>query len=259
MYHNYLFDLYGTLVDIHTNEDKMEVWEKLSLFYGYYGASYTPQELKEAYAQAVNTFQEQAEEVEEVTDGVRRKKADAHEANPEIQLEYVFQQLFKQKGVEADLVQSTYAGQIFRIASTEYIRLYEGVKELLEGLRQQGHKLYLLSNAQSIFTRYEMKYLGIDTLFDEIFISSEYACKKPDSRFYNVPIAKHGLKPEETIMIGNDYTCDILGAQQVGLHTFYIHSNLSPDLEQEVASTHHLMTMDLKKAAAILSEKVDKM
>ena len=48
-YENYVFDLYGTLVDIHTEEDLDLVWEKLSLFYGYYDAHYTPEELKQEY------------------------------------------------------------------------------------------------------------------------------------------------------------------------------------------------------------------
>ncbi|MFR8428478.1 MAG: hypothetical protein ACLVCH_13905 [Roseburia inulinivorans] len=49
-YENYIFDLYGTLVDIHTDEEKTELWEKLAQFYGYYGAVYTAEELKNAYA-----------------------------------------------------------------------------------------------------------------------------------------------------------------------------------------------------------------
>lgn len=28
MYHNFIFDLYGTLVDIHTNENKTSLWKK---------------------------------------------------------------------------------------------------------------------------------------------------------------------------------------------------------------------------------------
>ena len=28
-YKNYIFDLYGTLVDIHTEEDNQELWEKM--------------------------------------------------------------------------------------------------------------------------------------------------------------------------------------------------------------------------------------
>lgn len=56
MYDNYVFDLYGTLVDIHTEENDAKVWEKLSLFYGFYGALYDPQELQESYL-ALNSKQ----------------------------------------------------------------------------------------------------------------------------------------------------------------------------------------------------------
>ena len=244
MYSCYLFDLYGTLVDIHTDEEKNTLWEKLSIFYGYYGASYMPEELNKQYLLEVANRQKQAKDMQGIS----------HEAQPEIELEYVFQELFRHKGIQADLALSIYAGQLFRVLSTEYIKLYDGAKVLLETLKQQGKKIYLLSNAQNIFTRYELKYLGIEDLFDDIFISSVYGCKKPDTAFYMKPIQKHHLKPEDTIMIGNDYKCDILGAKQVGLNTFYIHSNLSPDLEEEVKSTHYLMEMDLQKVRKILLE-----
>ena len=53
-YKNYVFDLYGTLVDIKTDEEDMNAWSKLSLFYGYYDALYDPEELKERYFSLVN-------------------------------------------------------------------------------------------------------------------------------------------------------------------------------------------------------------
>lgn len=40
MYQDLIFDLYGTLVDIHTEETDT-VWEKTALLFGYYGAHYT--------------------------------------------------------------------------------------------------------------------------------------------------------------------------------------------------------------------------
>ena len=42
-YKNYIFDLYGTPVDIHTDEEQELLWEKLALFYGYYDAVYEPE------------------------------------------------------------------------------------------------------------------------------------------------------------------------------------------------------------------------
>ena len=53
MYKNILFDLYGTLIDIRTNEDKPELWANIALLYGYKGAVYTADELKSDYEKYV--------------------------------------------------------------------------------------------------------------------------------------------------------------------------------------------------------------
>ena len=233
-YENYIFDLYGTLVDIHTDEEKTELWEKLAQFYGYYGAVYTAEELKNAYACLTG------------------QKEDAHEAHPEIEIEEVFLALFQKKGVQADIELAIHAGQFFRILSTEYIRLYDGAKELLAALRETGKKVYLLSNAQRIFTAYELKLLGLEPYFDDIFLSSSCKVKKPDTRFFHLLLDKHHILPEESIMIGNDAVSDIKGAKEVGLHTFYIHSNISPDTEKKPDADHVLMQMDLAKVRQIL-------
>ena len=151
-YDNYIFDLYGTLVDIHTEENDPLVWKKLALFYGYYDADYSSEELKERYA-AIIAGEESKMKSE--------KKDDAHEAHPEVQIEEVFQKLFEEKGVKADSTLAVHAGQFFRILSTDYVKLYDGVIDLLEALKKKGKKIYLLSNAQRIFTEYEMHTLGI--------------------------------------------------------------------------------------------------
>lgn len=66
-----------------------------------------------------------------------------------------------------------HGAQFFRILSTDYIRLYEGTIEMLTVLKEKGKKLYLLSNAQRIYTEYEMNALGITdflTTFSSLLI-----------------------------------------------------------------------------------------
>ena len=110
-------------------------------------------------------------------------------------------------------------GQFFRILSTRSLRLYEGTADMLSAVRSAGKKLYLLSNAQRIFTRYEMCSLGITSYFDGIYISSEHGCKKPDLLFFEELLSEYQIRRETAIMIGNDGACDICGAKQAGLHT----------------------------------------
>ena len=94
-YENYIFDLYGTLVDIHTDEEKAELWEKLAQFYGYYGAVYTAEELKNAYA--CLTGQKEDALRQEMGPDAAMKKDDAHEAHPEIEIEEVFLAVVSEK------------------------------------------------------------------------------------------------------------------------------------------------------------------
>jgi putative hydrolase of the HAD superfamily len=217
-YQNCIFDLYGTLVDIHTDEWKPEFWEQVAKEYAAHGAEYEGAELQEAYAALVKQKEQ----------GQKQLRKDSHEAHPEIQIEDVFQELYRRKGIDADRTLAVETGRKFRAYSTDYIRLYDGAAELLKTLKQQGKGVYLLSNAQRIFTEYELETLGLDVLFDRVFISSDYGCKKPDKRFFELMMEACSVKAEGAIMIGNDGICDIQGAKNVGLSTLYIRSNISP-------------------------------
>lgn len=221
-YDNYIFDLYGTLVDIHTEEKDPALWEKLALFYGYYDAHYEPEELMNAYNNLV-TGKEKALK-NELEDNPRY----AHEASPEIEITEVFRDLFRSKGVEPTQELSVHAGQFFRVLSTEYVRTYAGTAEMLATLKAAGKKVYLLSNAQRIFTEYEMHTIDIAKYFDGILISSDYRTRKPDRRFFDILLEKYDLDVKRSLFIGNDSHTDIAGADAVDMDTFYICSNISP-------------------------------
>lgn len=89
----------------------------------------------------------------------------------------------------------------------------------MEELKANGKKIYLLSNAQRSFTYHEMEKLDIVKYFDEIYISSDQGVKKSNPAFFNILIEKEGLYVKECQFLWNDQTCDILGAQGVGMDT----------------------------------------
>ncbi len=213
-YTDLIFDLYGTLVDIRT-EETAEVWEKTAVYFGFYGAQYTGEELHTAFTAAMQTRQAQA--------------GQNYECFPDIPCEGVFAQLFRHKGVTEQAEElGFHAAQLFRIASLLYIRLYPGVMEALETLRNKGYRLWLLSNAQRAFTAYELRHIGLFDQFDSIYISSDFGCRKPDLRFYRALIEEKGLDVSRCLMIGNDRMTDIAGATNAGLDTLYLHANITP-------------------------------
>jgi hypothetical protein len=83
-YTDLVFDLYGTLVDIHTEESD-EVWEKCALYFGFYGASYTGEELKTAFRTAMQRRE--------------AKAGRSYECFPDIPFEEVMAELFEEKGI----------------------------------------------------------------------------------------------------------------------------------------------------------------
>ena len=212
-YTDLIFDLYGTLVDIHTEEDDL-VWEKTALYFGFYGAHYTRDELRAAFQANLRARE--------------AKAGQSYECFPDIPFEEVMAELFRDKGVENADALGVNAAQLFRISSIEYLRLYPGTLEALANLRKKGYRLWLLSNAQNIFTAYELRHLGLGEQLDGIYISSNYRCRKPDVRFFRALIDGEGLDIDKCLMIGNDRHTDIAGAKNAGLATLYMHTALTP-------------------------------
>lgn len=224
-YTDLIFDLYGTLVDIHTEENDT-VWEKTAFYFGFHGAHYTGKALKAAF---------QAElKKREASEG------QSYECFPDIPFEQVMEALFRQAGITENAESlGFHAAQLFRICSLDYVNLYPGVLEALKQLRQAGFRLWLLSNAQRVFTAYELRHLGLGEQLDGICISSDYRCRKPDTRFFNALIEEQKLDKSRCIMIGNDLETDIGGAKAAGFATFYMHTNLTPPDQRPAEPDKH--------------------
>ena len=197
---NIMFDLYGTLIDINTDESPDVFWESFALSTKHI-KEYDYLDLKEKYM---------------------LKCEELHKIKEEIELLDVFKYLF-------DVEEANEIAITFRKLSTRYIKKYIGVDKLLTYLKDKGCKIYLLSNAQASFTMPEMLELDLVKYFDGIAISSDYGVKKPSEDFYLKAMNKFGLTSKTTWMVGNDYECDIYPAKALGLKTIYIESNLSPD------------------------------
>jgi putative hydrolase of the HAD superfamily len=240
MFKNYMFDLYGTLIDINTNEWDIELWEKIAILYGYKQAHYTAQELQADYGKYVEQEKK------------RVQKRFPEYTTIDIKIEKVFKKLFTAKNVKCTKKDVEAICTAFRCYSTVYIKLYDGVIDLLDTLKAKGKKIYLLSNAQRSFTENELNMFGLMPYFDGVVISSDEECSKPDVHYYNTLIDRYGLDKSETIMIGNDYISDIRGAKKAGLKSLYIHQSISPEIEGELVADYKVMDGDVYKIKELI-------
>ena len=245
-YEAFVFDLYGTLADIRTDENNPGLWRKFSELYSSLGAHYSPAELKKDYLQIC---MEAAAQVQ--AEGVENYGKDFL---GEVDLTAIFQILFQGKGVSCSREKAALVANVFRILSREKLNVYDGVKETLGRLRESGKKVYLLSNAQSDFTRPELELLGLTDCFDGILISSEEGCKKPSPVFFRRLTERYGLALGSCLMMGNDVNTDIRGAKAVGMDTLYIHTETSPQLMGKPEADYAVLDGNWHRAAEILLE-----
>ena len=224
-YQNYIFDLYGTLVDIHTDESKASIWKKIAVYFSARGAAYTGKEIKERYGVLIDA------EAKKLQKKLQKKYPGIGVKEVEINLDRVFVSLYKEKGIKANKQLIKDSMIAFRAITMEKLRLFPGTAELLQGLRDAGKKVYLLSNAQTSFTYPEMKALGITEYFDDIFFSSDLEVKKPSAKFYEALFEKYGLTKAESVMVGNDRFADVQGALDFGIEAIYLHTEQSTPFE----------------------------
>ncbi len=234
-YKNVMFDLYGTLIDIRTNEDIPMLWYNFAALYKRNGADYLPMELREMYLKYE-----------------RAERQNVSEEHPElthidIDIARVFAQLYKDKGVAPSREVLEYTAKQFRKISTYFLRLYPGVKELLIYLKATGRRVILMSNAQSLFTMQELDGLGLTEHLDKIYISSDVGISKPDPEFFNHAVNELGLDKSETIMVGNDYISDMGGAAAAGIDGLYIDQEISSKIESDLTAVEKIMDGDVYK------------
>ena len=218
-YQYYVFDLYGTLVDIRTDEENPRLWAGFARYLNLLGLRVEESALRDRYIRLCLDEQERTD---------REGAGKGLEGPFEIDILRVWRALGKESGRTLTRRQAEGVSLVFRALSLQKLRVFPGAKELLQALRARGKKTYLLSNAQASFTRPELRQLGLDAAFDALFISSDAGVKKPSPDFFRL-LRQAGCVPEETVMVGNDVRCDCQGAADAGMDSFYIHTEQSPN------------------------------
>ncbi|MCD8371758.1 MAG: HAD family hydrolase [Clostridia bacterium] len=225
---NFIFDLYGTLADIRTDEFSPDFWKRMTPYF--------------------RSRSEKDIDFEAEFNSLMVKYTADNERETDIAA--VLYMLFKMAGVNYTKTEIYAIGRELREASTQKLRLYPCTMEALTDLKSQGKKLYLLTNAQALFTVPEIDKLGLREIFDGIEISSDYGYRKPSAKFFNYLLDKYGLELSESVYIGNDYENDIKGACNAGLKAIYIRTETSPvdaEPKDDFTDIRHFLNGDHSK------------
>jgi FMN phosphatase YigB (HAD superfamily) len=71
-------------------------------------------------------------------------------------------------------------------------------------------------------------------------ISEEVGVTKPDPRIFGIALDRLGQRPESTVMVGDAWGTDIVGAHAAGLHAVWFNRFGAPSPDPSVAEIHAL-------------------
>lgn len=201
------FDLYGTLIDIRTDEHDYWVYETLSRYLAYHLVNVAPDELKSAYFE-----------------GIRQSLNQSKETYPEVNVYKIFFDIMS-KFSKKKYTKSIIVGiaMLYRSLTIRQFGVFEGLYDVLTSLNGK-FRTAIISDAQWVFAEPEIAILGLDQFIKLRILSSKYGFKKPDVRLFHIAMAKLGVAPEESIFIGDNIYKDLPGARNSGMK-FILHGS----------------------------------
>ena len=122
-------------------------------------------------------------------------------------------------GVNDPQLAATFCSQALGLIPTKG-PLMPGAIELLEYL-QPKYNMYILSNGFKELQSRKMQTAGIDKYFDALILSDDIGVNKPHRKLYEHAMQTTASTPQESLMIGDMFDTDIIGAANFGIDSIY--------------------------------------
>ena len=115
------------------------------------------------------------------------------------------------------------------------IKLYSETKKVLKKLKKMDLKIGLISNAASPYKKPFFD-LGLDEYINPAFFSCEVGLKKPDFRIYRKILEEMDLEPNQALMIGDNYSCDVQPPKRIGMRAVLLDRFNQYDIKSKIDS-----------------------
>ena len=122
-------------------------------------------------------------------------------------------------------------------------KLFDGTHEILAYL-QPNYKMHIITNGFTDVQYKKMENSGLNTYFDRIITSEEVGVKKPNPIIFQYALEQANATTQESIMIGDNWEADIMGAKNAGLDVIFCNFNAKP-VSESIKSISNLFELKL--------------
>lgn len=132
-----------------------------------------------------------------------------------------FRMVFEELGAECPPDHSD-IGEFYLRLLPHKKHLLEGALDLLNYVAAAGYGMHIITNGFNEIQARKIASSEIGHFFSNVVTFETANAKKPDRRIFEFALDIAQTSPEESLMVGDNWIADILGAKQVGMDTVYL-------------------------------------
>lgn len=151
-----------------------------------------------------------------------------------------FYDTFKHFGVDDEEL-SMFFEEHFLDKILNHNELVEGAEYILEYLKANNYTLHIISNGFKEVTERKCILSGIDKYFQTITSADSVGVRKPKPEIFEYSLGLSDAKKENSILIGDDWIADVVGAQNFGMDVIFFDVFNENRQEEGLKSIKHLL------------------
>ncbi|MEZ4903038.1 MAG: YjjG family noncanonical pyrimidine nucleotidase [Spirosomataceae bacterium] len=134
--------------------------------------------------------------------------------------EHRFRLVFEALGIQ-NLTIGQEMGEEYLRLLPQKSHLLNGAIDLLDYCVAQNYQLHIVTNGFDSIQASKMQSSGIHHYFENVITNEKAGAKKPEARIFEYALTAANAHPTESLMIGDNWEADIMGALRFGIDAAY--------------------------------------
>jgi putative hydrolase of the HAD superfamily len=155
-----------------------------------------------------------------------------------------FERSLKEFGVTPKITHTEIDDLYLKIMSVQK-NLFPRTLEILGELKNRGYQLHIITNGFKEVQYDKLQNTGLDNYMTNVFISEDIKSHKPSKEIFEYAIKSCNARKKESIMIGDSWESDIVGAKNFGIdQVFFNPEKIEIDFENYSEPTFTIYQLD---------------